>query len=85
MTWIEWLLGIVGSILVAAMIWVSNVLSKLPLDYVPRSQVESRFRDLEARLHNDLRLQEERTDKRFDKIDAKLDQIISRLDSKADK
>lgn len=85
MTWIEWILGIVASITAGALVWVGKVVSGLPINYVPRSQVDARFRDLEARLHNDITSQEARAEKRFDVIDAKLDRIIERMESKADK
>ncbi|NBB81656.1 MAG: hypothetical protein GVY36_19810 [Verrucomicrobia bacterium] len=53
--------------------------------FVPRPQIDKRFRELEQRLHSDMKAQEARSDKRFDKIDATLVRIEGKIDSKADK
>jgi DNA primase large subunit len=53
--------------------------------FVPRPQVDKRFYELEQRLHEDMKAQEGRSDKRFDKIDATLVRIEGKIDSKADK
>ena len=85
MGWTDWVLGIVGTVIAGTVIWMGRVISTLPQDYVPRSQMNMRFEAIEARIHEDMSNQERRTDKQLDKLDSKLDQIIAKLDSKADK
>ena len=85
MDWIDWVLGVIGSIIAFTVIWTGRAIMALPKDYMPRSQINSRFEALEYRLHEDMMSQERRTDKQLDKLDGKLDQILNKLDSKADK
>lgn len=85
MSWIEWTLGIAGSIIVISIAWISKEIANLPSHYVPRPQVDARFRDLESRLHGDMVAQEQRSDRQFDTMNGKLDRIIDKLDNKADK
>lgn len=85
MEWIEWVLSIVAGVIVATVIWIGKIISDLPRMYVPRVQVDARFRELEDRLHNDMTAQEGRTDRQLDKLDGKLDKILQKLDGKLDK
>lgn len=85
MQFVEWVLGIVAALAVVAVGWIYTVVSSLPVRYVPRPQLDARFRDLEKRMHDDIIAQETRTDKRFDQIEAKLDRIIERLERKVDR
>ena len=85
MAWTDWVLGVVGSVIVGTVIWMGRIISTLPAEYMPRDQINSRFEALEARLHNDMVDQERRTDKQLDKLDRKLDQILDKLDGKADR
>lgn len=85
MVWSDWVLGVIGSIIALTVIWTGRAIMALPADYMPRTQINSRFEALEARLHKDMVSQERRTDKQLDKLDAKLDQILDKLDNKADK
>ena len=84
-SWTEWVLGTVAAALAGAVVWVARIVSDLPQAYVPRPQVDARFRELEERLQAQLAAQESRSDRQFDKLDRKLDQIIVLLDRKADK
>lgn len=85
MTAIEWILGIVGAVIVGAVGYIGKILASMPTEYVPRNQVDARFRDLEGRLHGDMVAQEQRSDRQFDTMNGKLDRIIDKLDNKADK
>ena len=85
MTISDWLLTVSGVVLATLIAYVGRVVTNLPREYVPRPQVDQRFSELESRLHDDMRDQESRVDKRFDAIDSKLDKIMDKLDDKADK
>jgi hypothetical protein len=85
MDWTEWVLGMVALAVVTSIIWVGKILYGLPAEYMPRQQIDQRFRELEQRLHSDMTAAEGRADKQFDAVNAKLDKIIDKLDSKADK
>lgn len=89
MDWTEWTLGIVGATIVGSLIWVAKILAGLPREYIPRSQVDRRFRDLEQRIHNDMSSQDIRNEKRLDKLEHAMAQgfqrVIDKLDMKADK
>lgn len=85
MNWVEWVLGIVGVVISGTVVYMGQIISRLPETFVPRPQVDARFRELERRLHDDMISQERRTDKQLDKLDSKLDHIIAKLDGKADK
>jgi len=65
--------------------WILRTVANLPADYVPRTQVNSRFDQLKAEIHEDMTKQEDRTEKRFDRLEAYLVRIESKLDGKADK
>lgn len=84
-SWIEWTLGIVSALTVAAITWIGNVIHRMPIEYMPRDQTNARFQDIERRMHLDLTAQDARTEKRFDSIDGKLDRILERLERKADR
>jgi len=80
---------IVMSFVSAGLAWwvklIGGRVSDMPRDYVPRVQIDARFRDLEQRIEREMNAQESRTEKRFDAIDGKLDKIIDRLERKADR
>lgn len=87
-----WLLGVIGAGVLAILGWVANVLTRLPVEYVPRSQVNERFEKIQAHMDESLRSMERdmeaaevRSDKRFDRVDANLERILNKLDGKADK
>lgn len=81
----EWFLTVASVVVAALITYMGRVIAMLPKEYVPRPQVDARFRDLENRIHDDIRAQESRVEKRFDAIDSKLDKIMDKLDDKADK
>lgn len=85
MTLVDVFFTVSGVVLATLIAYVGKVVSTLPREYVPRPQVDARFKDLESRIHNDMRDQESRVEKRFDAIDSKLDKIMDKLDDKADK
>lgn len=82
-----WILGIAGTIVAGTVIYMGKVISDLPNAFVPRSQIDKRFRDLEERMHADsehlyesMQHTERRTDRQLDKLDVKLDQAHAKLD-----
>ena len=85
MDWTEWLLLTISGLIVVLGSWVARTMTSLSHTYVPRPQVDGRFRALENRIDRDLSAQDKRTDKRFDQVDSKLDRILERMDQKADK
>jgi len=85
MTITEWFLTVSGIVMASVVAYIGKVVTSLPRDYVPRPQIDARFKDLENRIHEDIRAQESRVEKRFDAIDSKLDKIMDKLDDKADK
>lgn len=85
MGWIEWVLGIVAAVIAGTVIYMGKLFSDLPKEYMPRDQIESRFRDLEGRIHLDMIAQDQRTEKHFDRLYAKLDEIHAEMKQKADK
>jgi len=71
---------------------VGGRVTDLPRDYVPRVQVDARFKDLEQRLEREMAAIEGRSDKRFDSVDSKLDnqsvkidRILAQLSTKVDR
>ncbi len=85
MTISDLVLGVASIVMAAVITYVGRVVALLPKEYVPRPQVDERFRELESRIHDDMSAQESRVEKRFDMIDSKLDKIMDKLDDKADK
>jgi len=85
MTIADWFLTVSGVVLATLIAYVGRAMANMPREYVPRPQVDQRFAELESRLHDDMRDQENRVEKRFDSIDSKLDKIMDKLDDKADK
>ena len=83
--WLGWVLAIVGAAAVGVATWVGRTLTKLPLEYVPRDQLNSRFESIRAEMRDDTQTLEKRNDKRFDSIDGKLDRILDKMDTKVDK
>ena len=85
MGWIEWVLGIIASIITGTVIYMGRLFAELPKEYMPRDQIERRFEDLEARIHTDMASQDRRNEKHFDRLYAKVDEVLQELKSKADK
>lgn len=88
MEWTEvfvWFLGLVGTIVVGTIIYLGKVFNEMPNTYMPRAQIERRFRDLEDRIHDDMAGQDRRNEKHFDRLYSKLDEMHSEMKNKADK
>lgn len=64
---------------------VDRMTRSLPLDYVPRTQVDARFMELNRNLHSHMNGMESRSGERFDKLDLALQRIHDKLDTKMDK
>ena len=63
-----------------------NILEKrLPIDYMPRAQVENQLAQTQNTLHAHMTGMETRSIDRFDKIDSRLELIFQELKGKADK
>jgi hypothetical protein len=82
---IEWAMGIAAVIIAGTIIYLGKVLNGLPNIYMPREQIERRFRDLEDRIHDDMAGQDRRNEKHFDRLYNKIDEVLQELKSKADK
>ena len=87
-----WGLGLLGTAVLATLGWVAKVLTQLPVNYVPRDQVNERFSKIQEQfeasikaMERDMEASEARSEKRFDRIDAYLERIVNKLDAKADK
>ena len=83
--WVGWTLAGVSTMLIGVVSWAGRILTRMPLEYVPRDQVNARFESIRAEMKEDTHKLEQRSDKRFDSVDGKLDRILDRLDRKADK
>jgi len=83
--WMAWTATGIMTALIGVTGWILRTVANLPADYVPRTQVNSRFDQLKAEIHEDMTKQEDRTEKRFDRLEAYLVRIESKLDGKADK
>lgn len=64
---------------------ISDPLTSLPNDFVPRQQIDKRFAELERRWESEFKRLEGRSEKQFDQVNAKLDRIMDLLQHKADK
>ena len=85
MGWIDWLLGIFGTIIAGSVIYMGKLLSEWPKVYMPRDQIERRFQDLESRIHNDMADQDRRNEKHFDRLWQKMDDMHNDIKAKADR
>ena len=83
--WMQWAAGIISTATLGVLGWVANVLVSLPREYVTRKEIDQRIADLEQRVHLDMVAQENRSEKRFDRIEAFLVRIEEKIDRKQDK
>ena len=83
--WLGWALAGIFTMLIGIVGWAGRTLTKLPVEYVPREQINSRFESIREEMRDDNQALERRNDKRFDSIDGKLDRILDKVDRKADK
>lgn len=81
----NWFLGIAGTVIAGTIVYMGKLFADLPKEYMPRQQIDERFRDLEDRIHNDMGDQDRRNEKHFDRLYNKLDEMHSELKGKADK
>lgn len=90
--WVGWTVGGIVAGVLGAISWVLHTLTKLPIVYVPRDQLNARFEALKFEMHRDIREQEGRMDKRFEGLESsiiqvhqKLDRLLERIEQKADR
>jgi len=83
--WMAWTATGIMTAITGVTAWLLKTIANLPADYVPRSQINNRFDQIKAEIHADMEKQDDRTEKRFDRLEAYLVRIESKLDGKADK
>ena len=80
-----WFLGIVGTVIAGTVIWWAKMISDLPKVYMPRVEIDDKFKELERRIHNDMGDQDRRNEKQFDRLWQKMDDMHTDIKAKADK
>lgn len=89
MSWAEWVLGIVATAVAAKFIWFIRLINQLPVQYVPRAQLQERLASLESRFIDDLKSQEARVERRFNRLETQIDtgfqRVMDKIEGKADK
>jgi len=83
--WMAWTATGIMTALIGVTGWILRTVANLPADYVPRDQINSRFDAVKREIHDDLKAQDDRNEKRFDRFEAYLVRIESKIDAKADK
>lgn len=83
--WLQSISAVVAAIFVGAITWIGKVVVGLPRDYVPRDQIDARFSALKEEMHEEFAAQESRNNRGFDRLEVKIDQVLNKLDGKADK
>ena len=81
----QWAAGIISTATLGVLGWVANVLINLPREYVTRAEIDKRLSDFKQDVHADMIAQEDRTEKRFDRLEAFLVRIEEKIDRKQDK
>lgn len=87
----EWLTTIIGIGIPALSVWLLrlnmciNRMLERQGEYVPRTEINQRFRDIKNEIHTDMTAQERRSDKQFEELKQYLIRIEEKLGDKADK